>query len=219
MWEFVRAEINSFFAHLAPLQLTASELISLVKKQLIPTMAYPLMAGPITDAQLVKLQHLIWNNIAVFGKLPRRLTPKDRHHSRSSPCFGLGLMPFRTFMHTQVHNYSIRYLNSKGPPQSNYWVRRALTDKRANWLQNSFVDSVEAGSDPRGHLGVTWGVYLCAGKPPLADIILPHPPELTPCDSVIGWAIPATSGHNQNRGAVSGDLYSRISGINRVLSS
>ena len=44
----------------------------------------------------------------------------------------------------------------------------------------------EAGSDPRGHLGVTWGVYLCAGKPPLADIILSHPPELTRCDSVIG---------------------------------
>ena len=37
----------------------------------------------------------------------------------------------------------------------------------------------EAGSDPRGHLGVTWGVYLCAGKPPLADIILSHPPDLT----------------------------------------
>ena len=37
----------------------------------------------------------------------------------------------------------------------------------------------EAGSDPRGHLGVTWGVYLCAGKPPLADIILSRPPELT----------------------------------------
>ena len=38
------------------------------------------------------------------------------------------------------------------------------------------VDSsiIEAGSDPRGHLGVTWGVYLCAGKPPLADIILIH---------------------------------------------
>ena len=36
----------------------------------------------------------------------------------------------------------------------------------------------EAGSDPRGHLGVTWGVYLCAGKPPLADIILSHPPDL-----------------------------------------
>ena len=47
-------------------------------------------------------------------------------------------------MHTQVHNYSIRYLNSEGPLQSNYWVRRALTDKRANWLQNSFVDSVQA---------------------------------------------------------------------------
>ena len=37
----------------------------------------------------------------------------------------------------------------------------------------------EAGLDPRGHLGVTWGVYLCAGKPPLADIILSHPPDLT----------------------------------------
>ena len=58
----------------------------------------------------------------------------------------------------------------------------------------------EAGSDPRGHLGVTWGVYLCAGKPPLADIILSHPPELTRCDSVIGLAIPAMSGHIQNRG-------------------
>ena len=37
----------------------------------------------------------------------------------------------------------------------------------------------EAGWDPRGHLWVTWGVYLCAGKPPLADIILSHPPDLT----------------------------------------
>ena len=77
----------------------------------------------------------------------------------------------------------------------------------------------EAGSDPRGHLGVTWGVYLCAGKPPLADIILSHPPELTRCDSVIGLAIPATSGHIQYRGAASGDFYIRISGINRVLLS
>ena len=77
----------------------------------------------------------------------------------------------------------------------------------------------EAGSDPRGHLGVTWGVYLCAGKPPLAEIILSHPPELTRCDSVIGLAIPAMSGHIQNRGAASGDLYIGISGINRVLLS
>ena len=61
----------------------------------------------------------------------------------------------------------------------------------------------EAGSDPRGHLGVTWGVYLCAGKPPLADIILSHPPDLTQCDSVIGLAIPAMSGHIQHRGAAS----------------
>ena len=72
---------------------------------------------------------------------------------------------------------------------------------------------------PRGHLGVTWGVYLCAGKPPLADIILSRPPELTRCDSVIGLAIPAMSGHIQNRGTASGDLYIGISGINRVLLS
>ena len=37
----------------------------------------------------------------------------------------------------------------------------------------------EAGSYPPGHLWFTWGVYLCAGKPPLADIILFHPPDLT----------------------------------------
>ena len=41
------------------------------------------------------------------------------------------------------------------------------------------LGSDEACSDARGHLGVTWGVYLCAGKPPLADIILSHPPDLT----------------------------------------
>ena len=81
------------------------------------------------------------------------------------------------------------------------------------------VLSTEAGSDPRGHPWVTWGVYLCAGKPPLADIILSHPPDLTRCDSVIGLAIPAMSGHIQYRGAASGDLYIGISGINRVLLS
>ena len=61
----------------------------------------------------------------------------------------------------------------------------------------------EACSDPRGHLWVTWGVYLCAGKLLLADIILSHPPDLTRCDSVIGLAIPAMSGHIQYRGAAS----------------
>ena len=78
---------------------------------------------------------------------------------------------------------------------------------------------LEAGSDPGSHLGVTWGVYLCADKPPLADIILSHPPDLTRCNSVIGLAILAMSGHIQYRGAASGDLYIGISGINRVLLS
>ena len=79
--------------------------------------------------------------------------------------------------------------------------------------------SAEAGSDPRGHFGVTWGVYLCAGKPPLADIILFNPPDLTGRDSVIGLAILAMSGHIQYRGAASGYFYIGISGINRVLLS
>ena len=65
------------------------------------------------------------------------------------------------------------------------------------------VHTPEAVSDPRGHLWVIWGVYLCAGKPPLADIILSHPPDLTRCDSAIGLAIPAMRGHIQYRGAAS----------------
>ena len=43
----------------------------------------------------------------------------------------------------------------------------------------AYFSAAEAGSDSRGYLWVTWGVYLCAGKPPLADIILSHPPDLT----------------------------------------
>ena len=99
-----------------------------------------------------------------------------------------------------------------------HWGPPVLSSLVSERIQRSEKEG-EAGSDPRGHLGVTWGVYLCAGKPPLADIILSHPPELTRCDSVIGLAIPATSGHIQNRGAASGDLYIGISGINRVLLS
>ena len=68
---------------------------------------------------------------------------------------------------------------------------------RGKWWSRGPSVAGEAGSDPRGHLWVTWGVYLCAGKPPLADIILSHPPDLTRCDSVIGLAIPAMSGHIQ----------------------
>ena len=70
-----------------------------------------------------------------------------------------------------------------------------------------------------GSLGVCIYHLGCAGKPPLADIILSHPPDLTRCDSVIGLVNPAMSGHIQNRGTASGDLYIGISGINRVLLS
>ena len=98
-------------------------------------------------------------------------------------------------------------------------VPRAYKAIRVVGEREEALSTNDAGSNPGGHLGVTWGVYLCAGKPPLADIILSCPPELTRCDSVIGLAIPATSGHIQYRGAASGDLYIRISRINRVLLS
>ena len=57
-----------------------------------------------------------------------------------------------------------------GPP-----VLSSLTSER---IQRSEKGG-EGGSDPRGHFWVTWGVYLCAGKPPLSDIILSNPPDLT----------------------------------------
>ena len=115
----------------------------------------------------------------------------------------------------RLHSTNEAYVNLFPFEDAADLTRRLGTLK---YLMSAF-EGREAGSDPRGHLGVTWGVYLCAGKPPLADIILSHPPELTRCDSVIGLAIPAMSGHIQNRGTASGDLYSRISGINRVLLS
>ena len=58
----------------------------------------------------------------------------------------------------------------RGPP--------VLSSKTSERIQRSEKGG-EAGSHPRGHLWVTWGVYLWAGKPPLADIILSHRPDLT----------------------------------------
>ena len=77
-----------------------------------------------------------------------------------------------------------------------HWGPPVLSSMVSERIQRSEKGG-EAGSDPRGHLGVTWGVYLCAGKPPLADIILSHPPDLTRCDSVIGLVIPAMSGYER----------------------
>ena len=59
-----------------------------------------------------------------------------------------------------------------------HWGPPVLSSMSSEQIQRSEKGG-EAGSDPRGHLGVTWGVYLCAGKPPLADIILSHPPDPT----------------------------------------
>ena len=59
-----------------------------------------------------------------------------------------------------------------------HWGPPVLSSMTSERIQRSEKGG-EAGSDPRGHLWVTWGVYLWAGKPPLADIILSHPPDLT----------------------------------------
>ena len=59
-----------------------------------------------------------------------------------------------------------------------HWGPTVLSSMTSERIQHSEKGG-EAGSDPRGHLWVTWGVYLWAGKPPLADIILSHPPDTT----------------------------------------
>ena len=59
-----------------------------------------------------------------------------------------------------------------------HWGPPVLSSMTSERIQHSEKRG-EAGSDPRGHLRVTWGVFLCAGKPPLAAIILSHPTDLT----------------------------------------
>ena len=56
-----------------------------------------------------------------------------------------------------------------------HWVPPVISSMTSERIQRSEKEG-GAGSD---HFWVTWGVYLCAGKPPLADIILSHPPDLT----------------------------------------
>ena len=58
------------------------------------------------------------------------------------------------------------------------WGTPVLSSMTSQRIQRSEKGG-EAGSDPGGHLWVTWGVYLWAGKPPLANIILSHPPDVT----------------------------------------
>ena len=59
-----------------------------------------------------------------------------------------------------------------------HWGPPVLSSMTFERIQRSEKGG-EASSDPRGHLWVTWGLYLWAGKPPLADIILSHPRDLT----------------------------------------
>ena len=46
-----------------------------------------------------------------------------------------------------------------------HWGPPVLSSMTSERIQRSGKGG-EAAWDPRGHLWVTWGVYLCAGKPP-----------------------------------------------------
>ena len=59
-----------------------------------------------------------------------------------------------------------------------HWGPPVLSSMTSERVQRSEKGG-EASSDPRGHLWVTWGLYLWAGQPPWADIILSHPSDLT----------------------------------------
>ena len=59
-----------------------------------------------------------------------------------------------------------------------HWGPPVLSSMTSERIQRSEKGG-EGGSDPRGNLWVTWGVYLWADQPPWADIILSHPPDLT----------------------------------------
>ena len=123
--DYVHAEINAFLARGGPLSLTATELISLVNKQLIPVLAHRLMAGPITDTQLYKIQQSIRHNVAQCGHLPHHLSQKDGHLGRSRGCYSL--------MFFQDHD---------GPPHCSRFVSDALKVQKPKLLQNSLVDCV-----------------------------------------------------------------------------
>ena len=136
--DFLHAEINAFFASLVPRDLTATELISLVHKQLIPVLAHCLLAGPSLTTSCTKFNSpsgIIWHNLGASLTIspPKIDTWAD-----------LSLIPFQTFMRTQIFNYTMRYLNRDGPPQCTLHIRAALRARKANWLQSSFVDSAHA---------------------------------------------------------------------------
>ena len=132
--EFVKSEINFFFTNLSALNLAATELIMLCNKQLQPTIAYHLLAGPLNDSQLKAVEQCIWRNLSMFGRLPKFLSPKNRHTGKKDG--SLSLIPFQIFTRTQIFNYSLRYLLGDGPRQSNYHVQTALTNKKANFVNS-----------------------------------------------------------------------------------
>ena len=83
VYDFIKTEINVFYACLASLNLTALELVLLINKLLLPTICYRLLAGAVTKKQLHTLQQLMWSNIASYGKLPSILSPQNRYFSKT----------------------------------------------------------------------------------------------------------------------------------------
>ena len=67
--EFISAEIRAYFGALAPLGLTHTELIRLANCQLVPILAYRLMAQAVDAPTLRRLDAEIWRNLCLHSRL------------------------------------------------------------------------------------------------------------------------------------------------------
>ena len=128
-YELANSEITSFFAFLNPLNLTLSEYVRLVNLQLIPTLQYRLMAHPLEQSQLKKLQHIMWRNVALDpdpekrNRISRLVSEKDKYVPRKNG--GLELRHFQHSLNISTVNSAIRYLNNEGPEDTNENFRQA----------------------------------------------------------------------------------------------
>ena len=104
------------------------------------------------------------------------------HHPGGRALLQLAQAPtqdYHSYTHALLGGVQDKVVGPNDPPVKKTREHSAAEQLWPNKDVTTRFPASEAGSDPRGHLWVTWGVYLCAGKPPLADIILSHPPDLT----------------------------------------
>ena len=99
----MKTETNFLFTLLTPLNLTSAELISLANKQLIQTISYRLMAGPVMNCTSCSNP---FGHTSQYSRRPRHLS--EKHMDRRKSC--LGFTPFQTSVCSQNFNHLLRYL-------------------------------------------------------------------------------------------------------------